>query len=512
MTNSTASAVFSLQSRHLSNQRQVLLFLPVAVAAGMLIGLLPLRSAVAIILATSLFLLALVQPLIAMTLVLIAGPLAAIESLRFGGILFSSSQLLFLLSVCLWLGYSVVRRRIYIPSTPLNLVLILFITIGALSLLNAPSLRFGLKEEIKWIEMTLALIIVTDLAMNSRKLQSFADQINSRRRPGVDSRLILAMLLVAGISQALLGIWQFGIGGDGPDHFLILDRFYRAFGTFQQPNPFGGFMGLSAALALGALIGVGIGLYSDLRTGTRWNTRDWLWLLFLVFASLVTGLALLMSWSRGAWLGFAAGLVVLLFFLPKTRWKGFLLVTLGLLAAVLMVRLNLIPGSIGGRITTIGDDLQIGDVRGELVTIENFAIIERLAHWQAGLDMARDNLLLGVGFGNYEVAYEDYGLLNWDHPLGHAHNYYINILAETGVLGTIFYLMLWVIIFAQAVRLLRKLDWPDRGIALGLLTAWTALSVHHLFDKLYVNNLYIFMGVMLALQQVISLKYDRTIR
>jgi len=36
--------------------------------------------------------------------------------------------------------------------------------------------------------------------------------------------------------------------------------------------------------------------------------------------------------------------------------------------------------------------------------------------------------------------------------------------------------------------------------------------VHHLFDKLYVNNLYLFIGVMLALQQIIYLKYDRTVR
>jgi putative inorganic carbon (HCO3(-)) transporter len=343
-------------------------------------------------------------------------------------------------------------------------------------------------------------------------VQHYSRPGSTKKRPGVDSRWILAMLLTAGISQALLGIWQFGLRGDGPDHFLILDRFYRAFGTFQQPNPFGGFMGISAALAIGALLGMGTRLFIDIRNGKRWIVSDWLWLGFLIFASMTTLLALVMSWSRGAWLGFAAGTVVLVFFLPKKRWKGALLVVFGLTAALMMLLFNLVPSAISGRIITIGEDLQVGDVRGELVTIENFAVIERLAHWQAGIDMARDNLLLGVGFGNYEVAYEDYGLLNWVHPLGHAHNYYINILAETGILGAIAYLFLWAIIFAQAIRLLPKLDWSERGVALGLLTAWTALTVHHFFDKLYVNNLFLFMGVMLALQQIIYLRYDRTLR
>jgi hypothetical protein len=35
------------------------------------------------------------------------------------------------------------------------------------------------------------------------------------------------------------------------------------------------------------------------------------------------------------------------------------------------------------------------------------------------------------------------------------------------------------------------------------MAAWTALSVHHLVDKLYVNNVYLHLGVMLALQQLL---------
>ena len=512
MTNFSTPFVASLQTRLAPKEWKSIVFLLVAITFGLLIGILPIKSAVAVILGIGLLLLALIQPLIAMSLVLLAGPFGAIENLRIGGVLLSSSQLLFLLAVCLWITYGVIRRRIFIPGTPINLALILFITLGAVSLINAPSLRIGLKEEIKWIEMTLALLLVTDLAMNWRAVQDQSRPGLSNKRPGVDIRWILAMLLLAGISQAMLGIWQFGLRGDGPDHFLILDRFYRAFGTFQQPNPFGGFMGISAALAIGTLIGTGISLFIDIRNGKRWIISEWVWLVFLIFASATTGMALVMSWSRGAWLGFAAGMVALVFFLPKKRWKGVLLVVIGLMATTLMIQLNLVPAAISGRIVTISEDLQVGDVRGELVTIENFAVIERLAHWQAGIEMARDNLLLGVGFGNYEVAYEQYGLLNWVHPLGHAHNYYINILAETGILGTIAYLLLWAIIFAQAIRLLPKLDWSERGVVLGLLTAWTALAVHHLFDKLYVNNLYLFMGVMLALQQIIYLKYDRTVR
>jgi O-antigen ligase len=122
--------------------------------------------------------------------------------------------------------------------------------------------------------------------------------------------------------------------------------------------------------------------------------------------------------------------------------------------------------------------------------------------------MARENLLTGVGFGNYERAYAEYSLLNWPIALGHAHNYYINILAEVGVIGAMAYLLFWVVIFIQVIRILRHSEWPQRGMALGLVAAWTAISVHHATDKLYVNNMFIYFGVMLGLQQVLDIRSD----
>jgi O-antigen ligase len=326
--------------------------------------------------------------------------------------------------------------------------------------------------------------------------------------PGIDIRWIVTILLLAGLSQAIIGIWQFGLKGSGPDHFLILERFYRAFGTFQQPNPFGGFMGIAASLAIGASIGSGADLFTRKKKGATWQASDWLWLLFVSSVAVITTLALIMSWSRGAWLGFAAAMAALIFFLPRRRLYGLLLLLLLLITILFAFQFNMVPVTFSSRLSSFVADLDIRDVRGVQITIENFANVERLAHWQSGIDMARDNIILGVGFGNYEPAYEEYGLLNWPHPLGHAHNYYLNLLAETGGIGLLTYIALWVVILVQAMRLLKSSNWLRRGIALGLLAAWVALSVHHLVDKLYVNNMYLFIGVMLGLQQVLALKDD----
>jgi O-antigen ligase len=174
----------------------------------------------------------------------------------------------------------------------------------------------------------------------------------------------------------------------------------------------------------------------------------------------------------------------------------------GLALFLLLLQAGLLPAALTERLVSFREDLQFSDVRGVDINDANYAVLERLAHWQSAVDMARAEPWLGVGFGNYEPAYAEFALINWPFALGHAHNYYLNILAETGVLGTAAYLLLWAAIFWQTLRVLRRLDGPPRGIALGLLGVWGALSVHHLLDNLYVNNLFLHIAALFAVLQV----------
>lgn len=482
--------------------------LALAIFMAICIARLPLWFAVALILVSSLFFLTLIQPLIGIGVALIAGPLGAYENIFFGNLPLESGQLFFFVAVAGWLARGVLERRIIIHRTAINIPLAIFIVVASLTLLDAVSLAFGIKELVKWLELAIAMFMVVDLSLDGSKSRDLGHKIDrfvpNKRR----TRAVLAILLVAGVSQAIIGIWQFGIRGEGPDHFVILDRFYRAFGTFMQPNPFGGLMGVSASLAIGTLAGLVMGFAATRRRRATQPLSEWVWFGFVAICAALSSMALLMSWSRGAWLGFAAAMAVLILFLPKRRWIGILLLILIMVLFFVSLQLGIMPQSILARAGSLGTDLQIEDVRGEYVTIENYALVERLAHWQAGLNMARENLWTGVGFGNYERAYADYSLLNWSIALGHAHNYYINILAEVGVIGALAYVLLWVAIFIQVIRILKHNEWPQRGMALGLVAAWTAISVHHAVDKLYVNNMFIYFGVMLGLQQILDVRND----
>ena len=524
-----------------------------AVIVGVAVARLPLLWAVGLVGGTAVLILVFIQPLVGLALTLLLGPLGALENLILGGSSLDSGQLMLLLTLAAWLAKRLSQRQLIVPQTRLNVPFFVFLMLTLVTLLAAPSLEFGLREWLKWVEMLLVMWLVVDLA-------------GEQGRQGVGRGvwgviLVLGMLLVAGASQAVLGVWQFGLQGSGPEHFLILGRFYRAYGTFQQPNPFGGYMNLSALLALGVVVVLlRVWWRGDWRqkiedqqmvdntpypvpTQNVHSEREWsstkaandtkqtkysvpfvsfvdslaaspfgvirhrqfiLLVIFITVCGMVALVGLIASWSRGAWLGFAGGTAVLILFWPRRWWLGVGLLFIGVTLLWGGLTFNLLPASIAERITTFGEDVTFGDARGVDINDVNYAVIERLAHWQAALDMVRDHFWLGVGFGNYEPAYNQYALINWPYPLGHAHNYYLNLLAEVGVLGLLAYVGVWTAVFWQTLSFIKQHHGLLRGIALGLLAAFAALTIHHMVDKLYVNNIYIHLGAMLGLLQLLD--------
>ena len=467
-----------------------------------MISRLPLPMAWGLVVGAALLIATLVYPLVGLGVALLLGPFGALEAIILGPTLLDSGQIVLLLTVAAWIGTGLARRRLRIASSVFNVPWILLILIAALSLLDAYSIPLGLIELLKWLEIGLIVWLILDLASDP-----------SRRPTGYPAvmRLVLVMLLAAGGVQACIGIWQFGLRGKGPEHFLVLGRFYRAYGTFEQPNPFGGYMNLIALLAIGLVLGLLVAWIERRRNRV---TNSFLspygvWLGVALLSAVAGSLGLILSWSRGAWLGFLAGLAVIALFSARRLLPGFLLMG----ASAVLLGSGLLLGTsarfgpalaVVDRLSGFGDEFTLGDVRGVDINDTNYAVVERLAHWQAAVGMARDDLWTGVGFGNYAAAYSDYDLLNFPDALGHAHNYYLNLLAEVGLPGLLAYLIFWLVLIGQSIWLAKRIAWPERGIVVGLLAAWVALAVHHLVDKLYVNNIYVHLGAMIGLLQLFA--------
>jgi O-antigen ligase len=170
--------------------------------------------------------------------------------------------------------------------------------------------------------------------------------------------------------------------------------------------------------------------------------------------------------------------------------------------------LGVLPDAIRLRLTDFAQQAQVFDVRGVGINDANYAVLERLAHWQTAGEMIRYHPWTGVGFSNYEPAYPQYALMNWPIPLGHAHNYYLNVGAELGLPGLLAYVLLWGAVLWQTLR--ARSVWPgtgwQRGLALGLMGTWTHLAAHNLFDNLYVNNTHLLIGAFLGVLTILNLE------
>jgi O-antigen ligase len=208
----------------------------------------------------------------------------------------------------------------------------------------------------------------------------------------------------------------------------------------------------------------------------------------------------------GVLVGIGTGLVI---FLSLRRRQLWLLGAVAVVLAALLVGLggdDLLPAAVAQRFSDLLPYVQVPDVRGVQLTDENYAVVERLAHWEAALAMLADHPLLGVGIGNYVPVYPAYAVPGWKDPLGHAHNQYLNVAAETGLVGLAAYLIFLAAWAGHAWGAVRSLSGYAQGVALGVLGVLGALVTHSLFDNLYVHGMNMHLALLLGLLFVLTTK------
>jgi O-antigen ligase len=266
---------------------------------------------------------------------------------------------------------------------------------------------------------------------------------------------------------------------------------------------------LALSLTVWAFWDVGYGMGDSGIWDGGLNKSHISYLISRIFFGLSLGLmlaALFATQSRGAWVGFAVAAVVTL--TARSKQAAILVVTLALIGAIIGLLGSFDWGiastnAITQRLLEAISVTTIGDISTIEVNDTNFATIERLAHWQAAGDMWRDHVWLGVGFGNYTVVYPIYAVGRWLDPLGHAHNYLLNIGAEAGLIGIIAYLIFWILTFGVSWLALQDSNGFNRALAAGGLGILVHLHIHNLFDNLYVQGMYLHVAIILALISIV---------
>ncbi len=176
-------------------------------------------------------------------------------------------------------------------------------------------------------------------------------------------------------------------------------------------------------------------------------------------------LVLLLTFSRGGYLGAAVSLVFLAIFFWKKMAIGAkeFFVSLALLVLVIFI---IFGAPVLARFWSSFDASE-GSAQG------------RLAIWRQSLALFERSPLLGVGLGNY--AYALNFAENYRNSIT-AHNLYLDLLVETGIFGLLAWLFFLTGVFVEAFKKIKNVVTADYFLLVGFLGSMVYFIVHSFFE------------------------------
>jgi O-antigen ligase len=106
----------------------------------------------------------------------------------------------------------------------------------------------------------------------------------------------------------------------------------------------------------------------------------------------------------------------------------------------------------------------------------------RAHFWSVTLDIIRADPLLGSGLGAFGVVYTKYDTRNGMFRLEQAHNDYLQVLADGGLVGAGFALFFVAMLFRMSFTRCDSRDEFRRGVAIGAISGCFAVLIHSFFD------------------------------
>ncbi len=269
-------------------------------------------------------------------------------------------------------------------------------------------------------------------------------------------RKIVGVIAIFGFIYAFFAILQ-SVLSPGKIYGIYEVRFAVPFGSFVNRHNFAAYMEMTMSIPLGLLFAGGIA--KDKR------------LLYLTAIALM-GVALLLSGSRGGFVAMLAEVILLVMLTTGASSRKALVLKVGF-AGVLIAAIIVGSIFIGGEssLTRIAETATSKDITTDRGHI-----------WSVTMDVITHNMPFGVGFGALGVAYTPYDSYSGLERVEQAHNDYLQVVADAGVVGAIIGLLFLFWLFRLGLNASKTENTYRRGVAIGALAGCFAILVHSIFD------------------------------
>jgi O-antigen ligase len=369
----------------------------------------------------------------------------------------TGAQIAVSFALLFWVVRMFVIKKFRLVRTSLNIPIAAFLVAVAIGVIRAVDFRHSLKGY-----MTLGWISIFFLVVNNVKdVTQF-------------KKLVRMVILIATIAGAY-GIFQ---------HLTRIDFFgnvkyvHKAFGRspgfFNSPQTFGNYILLVLPIV------IGLSYYTNSKKEKQ----------LLVLSSLIILTAIIFSYVRGAWLGLIGGLILMAVLKSK---RLLYVVVAGII--VCSVWLVVFPSSIFTRrvVDTFKSERPVGD---------------RIYLWQGGLKIVRDYPVTGVGWEGFRKVYPMYKPPEAGKTGCNAHNNFLDVAVDSGLLGLGIFLWLIAVIYNGALQIFKGVaDGYFKGIAWGFLGSFTAfliagLSQYNFGDSEVVMLFYFLLGMVMVIPRL----------
>jgi len=225
--------------------------------------------------------------------------------------------------------------------------------------------------------------------------------------------------------------------------------------TYGNNNHLAGYLEMAIPLILGLLL-----------TGLRPSI-----LFILVYLSLLLLTALVLTLSRGGWIGSLLGLSFMASAMLTSRYfkrKGFLMALIG--------------GSLALSLIVLSSTPVVERVRTVMQRAQETSFHSRMVAWKGVAQMIGEHPLLGTGPGTFASVFTQYQPAGLSRRFTKAHNDYLHATSELGL--PLVVILAWMIM-AFYKKGFNKLENPSRlvrGTTLGAMSGVTAILFHSIID------------------------------
>jgi len=377
--------------------------------------------------------------------------------------------------------------RLSLYGTEILLILILVLALINYFINKNKIEKVELKNNCLWmIVLVFVLWTVLSIVWASNKLLAWSGCLMIFEGAGifwlinnqtskVNLKKLSQALILSGVVQSLLGIWQFIIQWFWSNKWLGLSllnpavsgvsvvesgwgRFLRAYGSLSHPNILAGFLVVCLLVCIILLI------YEKTKNVAKWY----------YYALIILSVGLFLTFSRAGWLTLFGCLIIYGWSKKVRQIKQNSFLVASVWIVLIFIFLSIVNSS-----------LFLSRITGQQ-RLERLSNQQRLNQYREATGMINNNWLTGIGIRNYtfQLYNQNQNLSAWDYqPI---HNVFVLVWAETGIIGLIIFILLiakgllrsnefWIVFLAMLI--LGLFDHYAWSLFFGIMLWWLTLAL-----------------------------------